>query len=565
MGAYVLGAIFFWGAIAGAFGLFEGDGSDEGPGEGPGPDEETIHGGTGDDLLSGSGNQVIEGWGGDDRVTLSDHASGYGGQGNDHITADNYNSAYGGAGNDTLEGAANTAAHGGGDDDDLVVSSGGTAYGDAGDDLLGGNPADVQSFEKFLYGGDGADTIYGSTDDRKLDGDAGDDLVVIGAGLTANSLGVHVDVGAGNDVVFLDPDAVVVSDDAFGSNSVTIGQMGAGDQVVLGDANPSALAQMTWVQGPDGSFTLYNAGLATNLRVYTEDGSMPDAPEGAAWEISQQPTLRDYQPDIAGTDGEGVGTEGNDVLSADLSDAYGLGGDDTMTGNMGGYIYGGDGDDLVYSFGAAAFGGAGDDSMSGFADLFGGDGDDLLTADRLGGEGTDDVRDVDGGAGNDTIMAATTSHDGGTFSGGEGDDVISFGLRSEGNGGAGDDLLIVHGGGDGAESHFTASALGGSGTDAFVVDMTLMGDGAAVILGDYEAGEEIVLAIDPADVVSADWAASSDTSPGHDFHLYTLSVHLTDGSTFMIQIPRDASNYDPGSLADIPLSFDPALPADLAA
>ena len=40
---------------------------------------------------------------------------------------------------------------------------------------------------------------------------------------------------------------------------------------------------------------------------------------------------------------------------------------------------------------------------------------------------------------------------------------------------------------------------------------------------------KIVLAIDPADVASADWTASSDTSPGHDFDLYTLNVHLTDG------------------------------------
>jgi hypothetical protein len=34
-------------------------------------------------------------------------------------------------------------------------------------------------------------------------------------------------------------------------------------------------------------------------------------------------------------------------------------------------------------------------------------------------------------------------------------------------------------------------------------------------------------------------------------------VQLIDGSTFTIQIPRNASNFDPSSLDDLPVILDP--------
>ena len=501
LGGFILGSLLMWGALLGAFGIFDG-GTEVEPE--PEPEDDLVVGTVDGDILQGSGTQQVQGWGGDDDITLTQQAWGFGGKGDDQIHSNNSNSAFGQAGNDTLDGDRTKVLYGGGGDDDLMVSSGGTGWGDAGDDLLGGNPDDLPSYEKFLRGGDGEDTIVGSTDDRFLEGGDGDDLIMISDGDTTNTLGVIARLSDGNDVLLIDSGAVAFGDAAASTSPIAVTDYSAGNQIVLGDATEADLAALSWAEGPESLFTLYRGNEPSNLTVTTLDGNPPSGLIGAEWDVDEQSDLRGYMPDLPGPDGA-QGTEGNDVLSANLGSAYGLGGDDTITGNMGGYIYGSDGNDLVTLFGADAFGGAGDDTKSGFAGLFGGDA------------------------------------------------------------GAGNDILIVGGGGDGAEIEFKASALGESGTDTFVVDMTLRDDGAMVILGDYVVGEKIVLAIDPADVASADWTASSDTSPGHDFDLYTLNVHLTDGSTFTIQIPRDASNYDPDSLADIPLILDPGAVSALMA
>lgn len=103
-------------------------------------------------------------------------------------------------------------------------------------------------------------------------------------------------------------------------------------------------------------------------------------------------------------------------------------------------LSGGQGDDLV-------FGGTGDDSLSGGADddtiqggsgadeILGGDGQDSLSGD----EGADTL---DGGAGNDILSDV----DGGTISGGEGDDHLIVGVLPEEHetvvdGGLGEDTL----------------------------------------------------------------------------------------------------------------------------
>jgi len=137
---------------------------------------------------------------------------------------------------------------------------------------------------------------------------------------------------------------------------------------------------------------------------------------------------------------------------------YGLDGNDTIAG--------GTGNDLLY-------GGSGADSLYGAAgmdELYGGDGSDTL----LGGDGNDILVDdfdamndlLDGGAGNDTIMAEGTGSD--TLLGGLGNDVIAdvegfpevyaLGLEnSVVDGGAGNDTIYVDG-------DFN-SLLGGIGND----------------------------------------------------------------------------------------------------
>jgi hypothetical protein len=129
---------------------------------------------------------------------------------------------------------------------------------------------------------------------------------------------------------------------------------------------------------------------------------------------------------------------GNDSVTADsfgqATFVYGQGGNDTISaGGDGGQLAdGGSGDDVVHAGGfggdATGIGGSGDDmvdwrsGLGGFATLDGGNGDDTLVSVPTGGTAA-------GGAGNDVIVIhghvpGPLSHGGFTVSGGAGDDTI---------------------------------------------------------------------------------------------------------------------------------------------
>jgi hypothetical protein len=163
---------------------------------------------------------------------------------------------------------------------------------------------------------------------------------------------------------------------------------------------------------------------------------------------------------------------------------FGFGGDDTLTAASGNaYLYGGTGDDSVVG-GAGndhLFGEAGDDTLSGGAGndtLNGGGGTDQL----LGSDGNDRLVDtggaadgsdwrsfddnsspramIEGGAGNDTLVASTP---GAVFIGGPGDDVI------DATGNNAWDALISFSAGDGHDTVATnlVTYSGLYGTDTY--------------------------------------------------------------------------------------------------
>lgn len=187
-----------------------------------------------------------------------------------------------------------------------------------------------------------------------------------------------------------------------------------------------------------------------------------------------------------------VGTEEADTIDGGIGrdTVSGLGGDDSLTGGPGDdLVQGGIGNDtLVDNSGVtnSLLGGAGDDSLSGVGVLNGEDGDDVLSgrgslyggagADLISGVGTlfgeagdDQITldgaalpspSADGGAGDDTITnlmpaavlnggegadsIVSTRMQGGTISGGAGDDVLHV-RAARVDAGAGDDRVYVYG------------------------------------------------------------------------------------------------------------------------
>lgn len=152
-----------------------------------GSGNDTIGGGTGDDVVVGElDNDVIIGGEGDDLLQ--------GGQGADSVSGD--------AGEDWVEGDAGNDTLDGGADSDLVFGGRGSdqVSGGEGDDLLfggkiAGTPLSLTEMVSLRDGEPLADILNSSTnnaalfrDDNEADtlnGGAGDDLLIVGAGDTA--------------------------------------------------------------------------------------------------------------------------------------------------------------------------------------------------------------------------------------------------------------------------------------------------------------------------------------------------------------------------------------------
>ena len=229
--------------------------------------------------------------------------------------------------------------------------------------------------------------------------------------------------------------------------------------------------------------------------------------------------------------GRGIGAyygdDGNDVITAEVSDGtftgvadefHGGSGDDTLTGLDGNdSLFGDEGMDVLY-------GDAGDDHLEG------GDGNDLIYGDLdndviIGGAGADILDGYDGNdsikgeAGDDTITGGRGNdyliggEDNDTIDGGAGNDVIlgDLGnilgdLQVSGIDGVGSDLLA---GGPGAD------VIYGGGGDDSIFGGTLLVSGVATAGGDTDE-EDFIDAGMGNDVVYGDdaFSASATTFPG---------------------------------------------------
>ena len=315
-------------------------------------DNDSIFGGTGDELILGlDGNDVLGGGDGDDGLV--------GGAGNDVIAAGQGNdTVFGGAGNDTIHGNKGNNLLDGGDGDDLITSGdqSSTLVGGAGDDVLVARLKSGASH--VLTGGDGADTfqlVFAAdtpvttttiTDFvRGVDGfsvDGVDDSVVMNAGVT-----LHVETGAIR--------ALLPSGDSIRFEGQTV----EGMFVTYGLAGNDTLV------GGNGIDRLFGG----NGNDLIGGGNDNDIIAGGA---------------------------GNDLIFGDI------GNDSIAAGHGNDTVYGGDGDDVIHGNKGnnILFGNFGNDTITSgdqASTLWGGEGDDVLIA-RLskganhvliGGDGAD--------------------------------------------------------------------------------------------------------------------------------------------------------------------------------
>ena len=377
-----------------------------------------MFGGGGNDVLLGEkGSDEGEGGGGDDRISGekgNDRLEG--GAGNDYVDggAGDEPLLEGGPGSDTvLGGTGIDHADGGPGDGDIVRGDSGIDYlsgGEGAQDIVSYASATRQGvivdLETGLAKGDGHDVlsefedVVGSPQDDQLKGDPGSN---------------RLDGGVGDDNL----DGGVGSDEAFG---------GAGSDECERFSVEHSCGVETEPRG-HGAFATLNQGLdGISFVVQGEPG--PDSfgigYGNGGWTVTDRGAV------LAG---EGcVGTAANAVSCPSP----------VATGLL--VVTGGGGNDLI-EIGASVptatkvrvNGNAGSD------DLIGGPGDDVLEAgenyngpdngnDELVGNGGSDVLYADpgadrlvGGAGDDLLVSSVPTCQGHIFSGGSGDDTVSYG------------------------------------------------------------------------------------------------------------------------------------------
>ncbi len=403
-------------------------------------------------LLLGPGTDslAVNGSSGDDTITVG--ASG--------LNLDNDGHA-----NVTGLGSVEQVSMSGNDGADTLSAAGGLGTGSTWllrVSLTGGLGNDT------ITGGAGPDNLYGSEDNDTITGGDGNDYLNGGTGADT----IHG--GAGSDTI----------DGGLGPDTIT------GDE-----GNDSFYAESTTdrndvVSGGDGRDSMSYYGRSCNLTI-TLDGSANDGCSGENDNLN---------PDIEDVSGG----KGNDTITGDAADntLNGYGGSDTVNGLggndyiVGGYPYidasgadtldGGDGNDNVYGYNGADHlnGGAGDDQLSG------GQGNDI----------------VDAGAGNDNVYSEDTPDGTDTYTGGLGQDYITYygrscnltitldGTANDGCSGENDNVKSDFesvGGGNG-DDHITGSAAdnviyGEAGADVLNgkdgVDSIYAGDGADTVIG----------------------------------------------------------------------------------
>lgn len=299
----------------------------------------------------------------------------------------------------------------------------------------------------WLGGGEGNDTLTGSSAADVLHGGLGNDVLR---------------GGLGDDVyIFARGDGKDTIDDA-GSASVGTNKENPGGDKILFGSNITIEDLVLQRNGADMKMYLRNR----------------DKPEGALQDLSDVITIKNWGNtnnrievlqffdgkdfDVSQITNTYLGQSGqntNDVLtgSSDADWIDGFAGDDTLRGGAGSdFLFGGSGNDAMY-------GDAGDDIMSGGLGndtMHGGTGNDVMV-----GEAGNDV--MMGDAGNDVLFGGDGND---SINGGDGDDIII--------GGAGNDTLTASAGfdtyrfgfGDGNDTYIGSEAQSINGTDVIQLE-----------------------------------------------------------------------------------------------
>jgi Ca2+-binding RTX toxin-like protein len=390
----------------------------------------------------------------------------------------------------------------------LVVDA--TAAGEA--DSLRLDAGAVTSGWISVNGGEGADSVIGTTVGDLLSGGDGADTLDGGAGQDRLSGGLGADVltgGAGDDLFTYDaqttrseatpsaPDLITDFEGlgAAGGDRIDLpGQNFAGQPLAFNAAPGGLLPEFIGDGFTDVVWSRVAGPGFTGIEVLVDmddDGEVGERDlliRIATADPAATLTIADFTDALRvwrGTGGDDAATFG-----AEANTAYGVGGNDTLDGGAGAdSIYGGEGDDSLLGSGSFDLldGGAGNDTLDGGSEddfLNGGTGADLIRgdagADYLTGDlGNDTLQGgdggdvLDGGADDDTLaggeggdnLSGGTEADlmqgeagADTLAGGEGDDTLA--------GGEGDDRLTGGGG--------TDRLTGGAGAD--VIDLQSAAD-----------------------------------------------------------------------------------------
>ena len=389
----------------------------------------TVYGGFGHDIISGF---EVYGEDGDDFI---DGTYLYGGAGNDVLYTsyiETGNAGYGGDGNDTINGSSNSDNLFGEDGDDIIKANDGTDFADGGsgnDTIYGGDKDDE------LHGGDDNDIIYGDrVSDTYAPGFVGNDTLSGGAGddiLYGEAGNDIISGGTGNDTAY------------FGQGNDTYIYSGGYDEVYIDQPSYSYLDKIILAEGILAHHITVNQISGTdNLEILISSS----APNGAGSIIVHQDIFNYYELDsLELNDGTPLS-----LNPADYTALEGTSGDDTLNGTANDdRIYGYDGSDTIY----------------------GNDGNDIIDT----GAGTYDV--VYGGLGNDTI---TTGTGGGNIYAEAGDDTITVSGSHFVYAGAGNDTIIDAG------AYDNLYDLSDGGDDTFYYkggyDSVIMGVGTQTII-----------------------------------------------------------------------------------
>jgi len=346
----------------------------------------------------GPAEPFIDGGAGDDTVSFELATKGVtvnlGGTGGESSNFNSVEQLIGSAHSDSLVGDQNSNTIIGGDGDDTISGGG---YADTGNDVLdggdGNDTIDGDGGNDVIYGGNGNDTLYGGVYALEADGNdtiyggAGDDIIY-SAGLDGKNTGnCLLDGGAGDDVLYGDDGFTTASyADATGGVVVNLGIETA--QAVGGGAGTDTLVAINGLIG--SSFNDVLIGSTGNNT-------------------------------LSGGDGDDVlnGGAGDDVLDGGT-------GVDTASyaGSTGGVTV-----SLAITGAQNVGGGAGTDTLISIENLEGSAFDDILTGDGSANtfiltDGGNDA--VNGGDGNDTIVAGGTLNASDKIDGGTGTDTLTL-------------------------------------------------------------------------------------------------------------------------------------------